>query len=155
MCFVKGTQIETATGDRAIEHLKCGDQIRTMDNGYQPICQIEKHAVDLTNPINDHLRPLFIGKLGVAPQHRLLLTDDRLAPANGLRHLADIYRDERATKVVYYNILLPQHDIIIAGGRKAESQRRDPAKPTAARQILSTIQARALKHSEATLEQLG
>jgi hypothetical protein len=155
MCFVKGTEIETVAGDCPIEHLKCGDRVRTADHGYQPICQIERHTVDLTNPINDHLRPLFLGKLGIAPQHRLLLSCDRLAPANGLRHLADIYRDERATRVVYYSLNLPQHDIIFAGGRSAESQRSYHTKDSPVRETLSTVQARALKHSEATLHQPG
>jgi hypothetical protein len=120
-CFVAGTLIETALGPREIETLRLGDKIRTLDNGNQPIKWIGKRVIDLTNPDNMHLKPIYVGRLGVSPQHRLVLQNNTLAPSKGLLHLPHVTQDKHARMVVYYHLLLPQHDIIFAEGRATES----------------------------------
>ncbi len=77
ICFAKGTKIETSTGSRAIEDLKAGDVLRTMDGGWQPIRWVGARSV----VGRGKFAPIMIeaGALGnteplvVSKQHRLLM----------------------------------------------------------------------------------
>lgn len=166
-CFVAGTLIATMDGDQPIEHLKTGDLIKTLDHGLQPILWIGKRVVDLTNPINSKQRPIYFENLGVSPQHRMLLESDCLAPAKGLLHLANVNIDHTAQFVVYFHLLLPQHEVIFANDQPVESLLLGPTfksqirmsdrikierlnlKPQSpARTCLTVQQARALSHAQ-------
>ncbi|MGL4823211.1 MAG: Hint domain-containing protein, partial [Plesiomonas shigelloides] len=85
VCFVAGTKILTDRGVVAIENLKVGDLVETVDRGLQPIRWIGSRQIPLTELLaNEKLRPIQIlaGALGtciphqdvmVSPQHRVLL----------------------------------------------------------------------------------
>ncbi|MEL7256105.1 MAG: Hint domain-containing protein, partial [Pseudomonadota bacterium] len=76
-CFVRGTQIATRRGSVAIEDLKEGDEVITMDHGFQKIRWIGSTSV----PATGALAPVVIRKgamgnerdLRVSPQHRMLV----------------------------------------------------------------------------------
>ncbi len=169
-CFVAGTKVETANGHVPVEHLKAGDLIRTKDHGFQPLLWVAKRVIDLTAAKNDHLRPIYLGRLGVSPQHRMLLANDVLAPAKGLLHLADVDRDTTAQFVVYFHLLLPRHEVIFAEGRATESlllgdtflastrmsdriaiSQIDIDPPRPCRRCLTVQEARALTHADGAL----
>ena len=134
ICFAKGTLIETASGEKAVEHLRAGDLVRTLDHGDQPIRWIGS----VRRPALGKLAPIKIckGALGnrrdlmVSPQHRMLLTGWRaelffgecevLATAKSLVNDRDIVRVEGGF-VDYFHILFDTHEIIFAEGALSES----------------------------------
>ncbi len=143
VCFADGTQIATRWGPVAVEDLQVGDEVLTMDNGYQHIqwagsCLLG--AADLG--ANPNLRPIRIqaGALGpdlpqqdllVSPQHRVLVrsivaqrmfdTSEILVPANKLTDLNGIDIDQEVTSVIYNHFLLERHEIVFSNGAPTES----------------------------------
>jgi hypothetical protein len=133
-CFVRGTKISVRGGRRAVEDLRPGDLVQTLDHGLQPIRWIGCSVVRATArfaPV--HFSPGAVGndvELLVSPQHRLLVQGWRaelhcgcggvLVPA---KHLVDghlVVRRPCAT-VVYYHILFDHHEIILSDGALSES----------------------------------
>lgn len=133
-CFLEGTLIETVDGPRAIEDLRQGDMIPTMDSGVQPIRWIASSHI-ANNP---KVAPIRIqeGALGnscdllVSPQHRVLLTgwraelylgeDEVLVPAIQLVNDQTI-RQVPMESFTYYHLLFDTHELIYAGGIASES----------------------------------
>ena len=80
VCFVRGTAIMTAEGERMIEELEAGDLILTLDHGYQPIRWIGSTTVEAKGK----LAPIVFeaGAMGnarrlkVSPQHRKATDSD-------------------------------------------------------------------------------
>ncbi|WP_181318319.1 Hint domain-containing protein [Pseudogemmobacter blasticus] len=142
-CFTRGTMIETARGDVAIEDLRRGDLVRTADHGLQPIRWIGSRrlaAGDLA--ANPKLRPIRIraGALGrglplqdvvVSPQHRVLVSSkvaermfgerEVLVPARHLLLINGIDVAEEMAAVEYFHILFDRHQIVFAAGAPMES----------------------------------
>lgn len=135
ICFTPGTQILTETGFRAIEDLKVGDGLVTMDNGIQTLAWIGSRSV----PAVANFAPIRITKsalpglendLVVSPQHKMLLsggdvdlhfgTDEVFAPAAHLVN-GDTIRREEGGMVTYIHLMLPQHEVIFAEGAPTES----------------------------------
>ncbi len=134
VCFVRGTEIATVSGDRRIEDLVAGDLVLTMDRGYQPIRWIGSSKRRATGD----LAPILIRKgalgndrdLRVSPQHRMLLQgwqaemlfgeQEVLATAKSLVNDHSILRDEGG-EVEYFHILFDTHEIISAEGAPSES----------------------------------
>ncbi|MEP3845999.1 MAG: Hint domain-containing protein [Paracoccaceae bacterium] len=134
ICFAKGTLIETASGEKAVETLSAGDLVRTLDHGVQPIRWIGS----VRRPALGKLAPIKIckGALGnrrelmVSPQHRMLLTGWRaelffgecevLATAKSLINDRDIFRVEGGF-IEYFHILFDTHEIIFSEGTPSES----------------------------------
>ena len=133
-CFTAGTMIETKTGKVPVEHLTAGMMLSTMDNGWQPVRAIMSRTV-----VGDaDLAPVVIvkGALGnteeliVSPAHRMLVADWRaellfgeaevLVSAKTLCNGDTIYR-RRVKSLMYYHILLDQHEVIYAAGVPTES----------------------------------
>ena len=142
-CFNRGTLIDTPTGPVAIERLKVGDRVQTMDHGAQRVCWIGSRKLgryELKECPN--LRPIRIaaGALGqnlperdlvVSPQHRILLhsgiaqrmfgSAEILVPAKKLVGLPGIAVDPDVRNVEYFHILLDRHEVVFAEGAPAES----------------------------------
>ncbi len=133
-CFTPGTRIITANGAIAIEKLKAGDAVYTLDNGLQPLRWIGRTTV-LAEGRHAPIR-IARGALGnsrdmeVSPQHRMLLsdwrcelvcgTDEVLAPALHLLNDGSIQR-RRGGTVDYIHLLFDTHQIVIADGIPSES----------------------------------
>ena len=143
VCFCTGAGIETPDGPVAIENLKEGDLVLTMDHGPQPVRWIGKRRVEGAEIAADpELRPVLIraGAMGpgapdrdvrVSPQHRVLISDraarltfgedEILAPAKALRDGVRILTDARERATDYFHILFDRHEVIWANGLPTES----------------------------------
>lgn len=143
VCFASGTLIKTCEGEIAVEDLKVGDKVLTLDDGYQPIRWIgmrKLSAQDLTE--NPKLRPIRIraGALGndmptqdltVSPQHRVLANSkiaERMFGVNevlvGAKHLIELDGVEVAedmAEVTYVHFLFEEHQIVFSNGARTES----------------------------------
>ncbi len=134
VCFTRGTMIQTAEGEKAIEDLEVGDMIVTRDRGLQPMRWVGSRKV----PAKGKLAPIRI-KAGamkndrdllVSPQHRMLvegwraelLFNDReiLAAAKHLVNGDTIFVDEGG-EVEYFHILFDSHELVFANGAWSES----------------------------------
>ncbi|WP_052245179.1 Hint domain-containing protein [Halocynthiibacter namhaensis] len=143
VCFTNGTMILTRYGQVAVEDLQVGDEVATMDNGYQPVRWIGSRELEATD-LADHpnLKPIRIkaGALGlglpesdlsVSPQHRVFIrsivaqrmfgTDEILVPAKKLVDLDGIDVDQSASSVTYNHFLLQRHEIVFSNGAPTES----------------------------------
>lgn len=142
-CFARGTQIFTQTGPVAIECLRVGDLLHTARNGLRPIRWIGKTRIPASRMTkNDKLRPVRItaGVLGqgrpardllVSRQHRMLVScpiaqemfdqPEVFISAIKLTALPGIFVDTSLSQVVYFHILLDEHEIIFAENAPTES----------------------------------
>lgn len=137
-CFVQGTRILTASGERRIEDLSVGDLVETRDNGPQEILWIGK----TTRKVEPKFAPICItaGALGaglprrdlfVSPQHRMLVRSriskrlvgegEVLVAAKKLLALPGVMVAHDITHVTYYHILCADHEILFAEGAETES----------------------------------
>ncbi|MGB5835732.1 MAG: Hint domain-containing protein, partial [Albidovulum sp.] len=133
-CFTRGTYITTERGEIAIEDLREGDRVLTMDHGAQPIRWIGSKKVAAIGP----LAPIVIpdGALGnirelrVSPQHRMLICGWQAELLFGepevlvaARHLIGKAGVRSATggEVEYFHMLFDQHEIVFAAGAATES----------------------------------
>lgn len=133
-CFVAGTMIDTASGPRAIETLRPGDLVRTLDHGLQPLRWIGTRTVSGMG----HFAPVRIAAsalgndddLQVSQQHRMLLRGWRAELMTGAaevfvaaKHLVngDTIRLNPAPTVTYTHIAFDAHEIVLAAGIPSES----------------------------------
>jgi len=133
-CFVRGTKIETATGQVPVQELKTGDMIRTVDHGFQTLRWIGNRKVQAEGAF----APVKFckGALGntedfwVSPQHRIFLSGWRaelhfgqpevLIAAKNLINGDTILRDSGGD-VDYYHIMFDQHELVYSAGIETES----------------------------------
>lgn len=143
VCFARGTMLETQTGGIAVENLRAGHMVRTMDHGVQPVRWVGAMRVDgATLAAQARLRPIRIragalaagipsADLVVSSQHRVLLRsrivtrmfaqDEIFVPANLLTILPGVTRDCPAQGVAYYHVLFDHHEVLIANRVESES----------------------------------
>ena len=138
-CFLKGTQILTPDGYRAIETLKNNDLVQSKFGGAQPIKWIFQTSYKKSNPakswVND-VKPVRIAKsairenvpssdLHVSPQHAIFI-DGTLFPTEFLVIDVTIARDDEVARdeIEYFHILLENHDVVVANGLECETLRR-------------------------------
>lgn len=143
LCFTKGTQIRTETGNRPVEELEVGDLVVTRDNGLQPIRWIGSRTLDSIDlRAVSSLRPIKIKRgslatnipeadLIVSPQHRVLVRSavaqrmfgalEVLVPAKKLLALDGITQETGEEGVVYYHVLLERHEVIYSNEALTES----------------------------------
>ncbi|MCA1286860.1 Hint domain-containing protein [Salipiger bermudensis] len=142
MCFAHGTRIATPRGEVAVEDLRPGDLVRTLDSGDQTLRFVGRRVLSARD-LRDmpRLCPMRIraGALGqglprrdlvVSPQHRLLLrsriaermcgTHEVLVAARQLRHLKGITQIG-PEGVAYHHLLFDRHEIVLAEGAPTES----------------------------------
>ncbi|MGO4915566.1 Hint domain-containing protein [Pseudogemmobacter sp. W21_MBD1_M6] len=134
ICFASGTRIMTPQGERAIETLRPGDMVVTLDSGPQPIRWIDSRTVPAygnlapirfdTRVLNTH-RPLL-----VSPQHRMLIKGYRAELLFGqsevlvsAKHLLDNQAVTQAVggTVTYVHMMFDAHEIVYAEGAPSES----------------------------------
>lgn len=143
VCYLAGTLIETADGQRPVETLTADCLIVTRDRGLQPLRWLGHcHLASPDLAQRPKLRPIRIAKgalgaglpnrdLFVSPQHRMFIQsrisarmfghDGVLVPAVKLLGLPGITRVEDAREVAYYHVLFDQHEIVFAEGCASES----------------------------------
>ncbi|MHA6324304.1 Hint domain-containing protein [Roseivivax sp. CAU 1753] len=141
VCYAPGTLIDTPDGPRAVETLKPGDLVITLDNGAQPIrwtrsadYPLKDAEVD-TKPVQikaDALGPgLPKHALIVSPQHRILVGGHRqlqgwfateaFAPAKSLTSLRGIRHMKGKTEITWVHFACDRHEIVTANGCLSES----------------------------------
>ena len=135
-CFLKGTGILTADGERKIEDLAIGDLLPTMFGGLRPIQWIGRYPIKRSDPskpwVKDAL-PVRIAPSALAPNvphtdlyvtggHALLI-DGVLVPAELLINGTTVTRDEahEYDELEFLHVKLESHDVIYAEGVPAET----------------------------------
>ncbi len=141
-CFLRGTTILTPNGEIAVEDLRAGMKVHTLDNGAQTIRWIGHRNIEATVGTF----PIRIKKgtfsntqdLWVSPQHRILLSGhlaqllfgetEVLVKAKDLVNGVSVDVDRDLQDIQYYHILFDQHEIIWSNGALTESYQ--PGKET-------------------------
>lgn len=163
-CFTRGTLILTDRGELAVEHLKVGDLVMTLDRGFRAIRWIGSRVLDeRTLHKMPHLRPIRIqaGALGagsptsdllVSPQHRILArskiairmfgTEEILVAAKHLLGLSGVEIAETEAPVEYFHFMFDDHEIVYSNGCATESLYPGPTalkatSPAARQEILA------------------
>jgi hypothetical protein len=132
LCYLRGTNILTPTGERPIEALHIGDPVVTRFNGIQPIKWIGRQSYAphfVANNPAKHPVQIRAGALGpnlpardlsISPGHSMLL-ENTLILAESLINGITITQTPPATELAYYQIELETHDCIIAEGTFSET----------------------------------
>lgn len=131
-CLLKGTRIETAKGPVAVENIKLGDLVKTLDGSLMPVkwvgwqnlrkggtgwnesimpIRVARHAIDGKTPRRD---------LYVSPNHALFI-DGVLIRAKDLVNGRSITRISARDTIDYYNIVLQSHAIVKAEDAAVET----------------------------------
>jgi len=137
-CYVSGTLIRTATGNRPIETLAVGEMVLTKDHGPRAIRWIGGSTVQAIGKLAPiRIRAGALGKnipardLLVSRQHRMLVSskicqrmfgiEDLLIPAIKLTALPGVEIEETGSAVTYFHLLTDAHDVIFAEGAASET----------------------------------
>lgn len=156
-CFAAGTLIATPRGEVAVERLRAGDLVLTLDDGPQPLRRVWHHAVRAADlAARPGLRPVRIAA-GALGNHRTLVVSRQhamlIAPPGVLvraihlaRHGGGRFRVlNGCRRIDYHHLLFDRHQIVLANGAPAESLLpgwQDPSgAATPARPILSGAEA--------------
>jgi hypothetical protein len=134
-CFLKGTKILTAEGERKIEDLAIGDLLPTVFGGLRPVQWIGRYPFRKSDPskpwVKDTL-PVRIARSALAPgvphadlyitAAHCLLVDEALVPAEMLINGTTITRYEpEGDELEFFHVKLESHDVIYAEGAPAET----------------------------------
>ena len=134
-CFLRGTEILTAEGERRIEDLTTGDLLPTMSGALRPVRWIGRHTVrksDRSKAWVQEALPVRIARsalgpnvphadLYVTPLHAVLI-DGVLVPAQALINGATITRHEpEGDEMEFFHVKLASHDVIYAEGAPVET----------------------------------
>ncbi|MCI4660306.1 MAG: Hint domain-containing protein [Neomegalonema sp.] len=147
VCFCRGTMIETAEGEKAVEELKSGDLVRTVDGEFKPVAWIGSSKIAPRGLGGFHRSedlPIRItaGALGngmpkrdltVSAKHGILVEGARVemlfdlprafAYAGQLINGTSIAQVETTEVVEYFHVLMDRHEAIISEGVATESYR--------------------------------
>jgi hypothetical protein len=132
-CFLAGTRIRTANGEVAIEQLKIGARVETL-NGLRAVKWIGRRAFTKTSPTwHPSVAPIRVAKfalddqypvrdLYLSPEHSLFI-DGNLIPVKYLVNGGSIAPVEVVGGDVlsYFHIELDTHEVIFAEGASAET----------------------------------
>jgi hypothetical protein len=135
VCYVRGTMIQTPTGELPIETLRPAMQVITLVEGNEvprPVKWVGHRRIDLTrHPRPEAMAPIRVERDAFAdnvPHTDLLLSPDHAVSIDGMlfciRQLVNgsTIRTERGwTAVDYYHVELNDHSILLAEGLPAES----------------------------------
>ena len=134
-CFLSGTHILTATGERLVESLQQGDMVLTLlgdERATRPVKWIGRRRIDLTaHPRPETVAPVRVRRGAFAdgmPHRDLLLSPDhavfvdgKLICARQLINGTTIQQEKGWTSVEYFHVELDAHAILLAEGLPAES----------------------------------
>lgn len=140
-CYAPGTMIDTPDGPRAVETLRAGDLVLTMDHGPRPIRWVRSGD----HPLNDvgvDGKPVLIkaGALGagrptqdliVSPQHRILVggggqlmqffETEAFVPAKTLTGVPGIRHMKSKARITWIHFACDRHEVVMANGCLSES----------------------------------
>ena len=134
-CFLKGTKIRTAEGERRIEDLAIGDLLPTMFGGLRPIQWIARYPIKKSDPSKPWVKdvlPVRISRSALAPDvphadlyvtggHSLFI-DGLLVRVGDLINGTSIVRDERDyDELEFFHIKLESHDVVYAEGAPVDT----------------------------------
>ena len=134
-CFLKGTKIQTAEGERKVEDLAIGDLLPTMFGGLRPVQWIGRYPRKKSDPSKPWVKnalPIRIARSALGPElphadlyvtggHSLLI-DGVLVPAEMLLNGTTITRYEPESDAMeLFHIKLESHDVIYAEGAPVET----------------------------------
>lgn len=131
-CFLRGTRIATPYGEVAVEDLRPGDMVLTLNRGRVPIRWIGRRVLDpqtIDRPQDAWPVRICRGALTenvphrdllVSPDH-CLLVQDVLIPAKLLINGTTIVQEERHEPFEYFHVELDRHDVVLAEGMLTES----------------------------------
>ena len=135
-CFLKGTNIRTAEGDRKVEDLSSGDLLPTVFEGICPIQWIGRYSLKKTNPAKAWAKkvlPVRVARsalgldvpnadLYVTKEHALLI-DDVLVTAGSLINgtTITVYDPHELDELEFFHIKLERHNAIYAEGAPCET----------------------------------
>lgn len=141
-CFAKGAMIETPRGYRAVESLAAGDLVLTEDGRSVPVAWIGRSSYPAARARReDRLRPVHVRahafgpglperELVLSPQHRIVVEGPACELLFGMERAFVIARHLPAhmaempdphDEVVYFHLLLSEHEILRANGLPCES----------------------------------
>lgn len=135
-CFLKGTRILTAAGERRVEELAAGDLVPAVFGGMRSIQSIERFRrvrSETGQPWATQARPVHIARSALAPnvphadlyvtQGHALLFNDLLVPAGSLVNNTTISLEPAAEQreLEFFHIKLESHDVIYAEGTPCET----------------------------------
>ncbi|MEM9263778.1 MAG: Hint domain-containing protein [Pseudomonadota bacterium] len=141
VCFASGTMIATPDGQCAVEFLKPGDHVMTLDHGPQMVrwTRSSEHPLE---DVEEDAKPVRIkaGALGpgipaqdliISPQHRVLVggagqldglfISEAFAPAKSLTTLPGIRHLKGKKKITWIHFACDGHEVVIANGCYTES----------------------------------
>ena len=135
-CFLKGTMIRTAAGDRKVEDLAVGDLLPTGFGGIRPIQRIGRYPFKRTDPAKGWVRdvlPVRVSRSALGPdvpyadlyvtKPHALLIDGVLVPVSHLINGTTItlYDARELDELEFFHIKLELHDVIYAEGAPCET----------------------------------
>jgi hypothetical protein len=134
VCFLEGTGIMTRMGSRPVESLQPGDEVMTLNHGWQAVRWLGRREVggkDAAPPPTFAERPIRIARdafgsglptrpLWVSPDHGVFFRN-HLIPAKHLVNGSTVSRDGGVGRIVYYHVLLERHSVIYSEGLPTES----------------------------------
>ena len=138
-CFLRGTTIRTADGDRKIEDLAAGDLLSTVFRGICAVQSIRSYTVkrsDQTKAWTKTVLPVRIARSALGPdiphadlcvtKAHALLIDGVLVPAGDLVNGTTItlYDARELDELEFFHIKLERHNVIYAEGAPCETVMR-------------------------------
>ncbi len=135
-CFLRGTTISTADGDRKVEDLEVGDLVPALYGGMRPIQWIGRYCYrkgDASKPWAKSVRPVRIARSALGPdtprvdlyltQLHAVLIDGALVRADSLVNNTTITLDaaDELDELEFFHIKLETHDVIYAEGAACET----------------------------------
>jgi hypothetical protein len=136
MCFLKGTTIRTADGDRKIEELVAGDLLPSLFGGIRPIQWIGRYSFKRSDPTKAWVKdilPVRVARSALGPdvprsdlcitRGHALLIDGVLVPVCNLINNRTItpYDASGLNELEFFHIKLERHDVIYAEGAPCET----------------------------------
>mgnify|MGYP000025002934 CR=1 FL=1 len=141
VCYAPGTMIDTPDGPRAVETLKPGDLVMTLDHGPQAIRWTHSGDHPLEDAeVDDKPVQIKAGALGrnlpahdliVSPQHRILVGGNgqlqqvfasaAFAPAKSLTSVPGIRHMKGKARITWIHFACDRHEVVTANGCLSES----------------------------------
>ncbi|WP_284946633.1 Hint domain-containing protein [Acidisoma cladoniae] len=130
-CFAEGTRILTIRGYVAVEELRIGDRVLTLDRADRPITWLGQRSIDCRRHASpDKVNPVQIQADAFAPavpKRDVFLSPDHAVFVEGvlipIKHLINgtTIRQVPAGIITYFHVELPEHAVVLAEGLPSES----------------------------------